>query len=182
MKGQIDLRKFAEDAGIDQKDLRHLNAGFKRWATSPDGPHRLLIPLNAEGNVDHAELAISQATAINFQNHVIAQGDSLSAIARKYGVSVSALQKSNGLSNSRIRAGRNLLVPVRGTASNSGNITTAAYQATSAAASTHTVRRGDTLWSISRRYNVEISNLLAWNNLSVNQVLNLNQVLKVIGN
>lgn len=182
LNGQIDLKKFAQDAGIDQRDLRHLNAGFKRWATSPDGPHRLLIPLNADGNVDHAELAISQAPAINFENHLIAQGDSLGGIARKYGVSVSAIQKSNGLHNTRIRAGKNLLIPVRGTPLTRASNTSATYQSSSAEAITHTVRRGDTLWSIARRYKVQIKNLLTWNNLSVNQVLSLNQVIKVIAN
>jgi len=57
LNGQIDLKKFANDAGIEQSELRHLNAGFKRWATSPKGPHRLLIPINENGDVEHAKLA-----------------------------------------------------------------------------------------------------------------------------
>ncbi len=181
LNGQIDLKKFADDAGIDQADLRHLNAGFKRWATSPDGPHRLLIPLNAEGNVDHAEVAIRSAPSVNFKSHLIAQGDSLGGIARKYGVSVSAIQKSNGLTSTRIRAGRNLLIPVRGQLTDSSRVAAAAYSDASTA-STHRVRRGDTLWSISRRYNVQLKNLLTWNNLSANHVLSLNQIIKVIAN
>ena len=46
--------------------------------------------------------------------HHIRQGDSLGRIAVHYGVSITALKKANGLKSAAIRAGRVLLVPVRG--------------------------------------------------------------------
>lgn len=187
LKGQIDLQKFAHDAGIKRGELQNLNAGFKRWATSPKGPHRLLIPINANGNVNHAEVAVQRAPAINYQNHRIAHGDSLSTISRKYGVTISALRNSNNIKGNNIRAGKDLLIPVR----NKTQTAVAVNQVASTnnvklnsrnIPNSHTVKKGDTLWSISRFYNINLSNLLSWNKLPKNHILSLNQSIKLIQN
>ena len=47
--GQIDMALAAELAGIETDALYALNAGVNRWATDPDGPHRLLLPIDARG-------------------------------------------------------------------------------------------------------------------------------------
>jgi membrane-bound lytic murein transglycosylase D len=43
---QIDLAVAADLAGLELDKLYRLNPGFNQWATSPDGPHRLLIPVD----------------------------------------------------------------------------------------------------------------------------------------
>ena len=43
--GQIDMALAAQLAGIDTDALYALNPGVNRWATDPEGPHRLLLPL-----------------------------------------------------------------------------------------------------------------------------------------
>jgi membrane-bound lytic murein transglycosylase D len=176
--GQIDLAQFADYAGIDLAVLKHLNAGFIRWATSPDGPHRLLLPIDAMDRVDQALERLQREPKISFKNHAISQGDTLSAIARRYGVSVSALQQTNKLRGSSIRAGHNLIIPVTDDAAN--------YQLSMNGANlknstelVHRVVEGDTLWSIARRYQVKVAELLNWNNLNRNKILNLNQTLLV---
>ena len=55
---QIDLAVAADLAGLELDKLYRLNPGFNQWATSPDGPHRLLIP------VDQADM-FRQAVADN---------------------------------------------------------------------------------------------------------------------
>ncbi len=44
LEGQIDLALAADLAGITVNQLYQLNPAFNRWATPPDGPHRLLLP------------------------------------------------------------------------------------------------------------------------------------------
>lgn len=114
LKGQIDLNKFSKETGIDSKTLNHLNAGFLRWATSPNGPHRLLLPLNNPSALQKARVASQKVIKLDYQRHQIASGDTLSTIARRYGVSISELKSANKLSNSRIRAGKTLLIPFNG--------------------------------------------------------------------
>jgi len=184
LNGQIDLKKFARDANIDLPELRHLNAGFKRWATSPNGPHRLLIPINTQGDVEQAILAAQRAPKLSYSTHRIVQGDSLGGIAKRYGVSVKALQTSNNLRGTKIRAGKNLLIPVRATQNNqpvaTQNKTPNSHPSNSRIV--HQVKRGDTLWSIARKYNVQLNKLLSWNNISKSQILKLNQQLLVMTN
>ncbi len=189
LKGQVDLNKFSEQTGVDPKTLNHLNAGFLRWATSPNGPHRILLPVDDRMAIQKAHIAAQQTIKLDYQRHSIAPGDSLSSISRRYGVSVSALKTSNKLSSSRIRAGKTLLIPVNGkpvaqasTRPSTPNVAVATLVSSNNALSqntkvVHQVRRGDTLWGIARQYKVKMNQLLAWNQLSKNQTLRLNQSL-----
>jgi len=114
LNGQIDLNKFSKETGVDPKALNHLNAGFLRWATSPNGPHRLLLPLNDPIATQKARVAAQKVIKLDYQRHQIARGDTLSTIARQYGVSVNELKSANKLSSSGIRAGKTLLIPFSG--------------------------------------------------------------------
>lgn len=207
LKGQVDLNKFSEETGVDSKTLNHLNAGFLRWATSPNGPHRLLLPIGDPAVMQKARVAAQKIIKLDYQRHQIAQGDTLSTIARRYGVRVSELKSANKLASSRIRAGKTLLIPNNGqqavasvasnnsvvapvtrslSTTNSRGIAIATpissssfNQAQANPRVIHSVKRGDTLWGIARRYKVRIDQLLDWNKLSKNQTLRLNQSLVV---
>ncbi len=80
--------------------------------------------------------------------HTVESGETLSHVARKYDVSVEALQEENDLSGSTIRVGQELRIP-----------TGARREAASAAskAAEHVVRNGETLWAIARQYGSTVS-------------------------
>lgn len=101
----------------------------------------------------------------------IARGDTLGGIARRFGVSVADLRQWNGLPNSRIRAGRYLIVRPEGVGAPSTAV---------AANGTYRVRRGDTLGSIARRFRTSIGTLQAWNGISGSRIY-VGQSLKVPG-
>ncbi|MFT4630703.1 MAG: membrane-bound lytic murein transglycosylase D [Arenicella sp.] len=203
LPGQIDLLQFAEQSEVELAPLKHLNAGFTRWATSPDGPHRLLVPLSSDMTKIAETLArIETGQRISFRNHRINKGDTLSAIARRYGVSVSALKTVNKMHSASIREGRNLLIPASVRSPNhiarnrkpndSKSVTSAIHRENTTTVSNtqsiadsgskqlvHLVIAGDTLWSIARQYKVRMTELLSWNKLRQNQILNLNQALLI---
>jgi len=184
LPGQIDLHAFAKDTNIDTKTLQHLNTGFKRWATSPQGPHRILVPSGNKQAIHAARQVVKNAPKIEYRNHRISRGETLSNIAHRYGVSVSALQTSNNLRGTNIRAGKDLLIPIRGVLAPSTVTATAQNNNASQPNSklVHRVQRGDTLWSIARRYKVKMQQLLSWNNISTDQILKLDQALLVFVN
>lgn len=98
--------------------------------------------------------------------HQVRPGENLWLIARRYGVSVSDLQRWNGLGDdSLIRPGDRIVVNM----SQSGG----------ASAREYTVRRGDSLWTIARRHQVSVSDLLRWNDLREDQVLRPGQTLRI---
>ena len=106
----------------------------------------------------------------------IASGDTLGGIARRFRTTVQALMSWNGLSSTRIRAGRYLIVQQPGTegtavaASSSGSAPTGRY----------TVRRGDSLSKIGARVGASVSQLRAWNGIRGSTIV-IGQVLKVPG-
>src|SRR5699024_7478329 len=110
--GQIDLALAARLAGIPVNELRELNAGYRRWATDPDGDPELLIP---RASVERFQTRLAQVPAsrlVTWRRHAIAHGDTLSGLAARYGTTVALIKRVNHLGNDRIRSGKTLLIPV----------------------------------------------------------------------
>ena len=110
--------------------------------------------------------------------HRIRNGETLSTIARRYGVSVNSLKRWNGLKSSLIRAGQRLLVG-RGAAGSTSISKTAATSSTSKSkGSYHIVKKGETLWTISQKYGITTAQLKTANNLRSSKI-NIGQRLKI---
>ncbi|MEC9277520.1 MAG: transglycosylase SLT domain-containing protein, partial [Pseudomonadota bacterium] len=109
---QVDLAFAAELAGMSLKELHGLNPGFNRWATSPEGPHRLILPLDKAAAFSQALAKIDQKERLNWVRHSVKPGDSLGKIAKQYHTTVKVLKKVNELDSSMIRVGQAIMVPV----------------------------------------------------------------------
>jgi len=185
---QIDLGVAARMANISLGDLYDINPAFKRRATAPDGPHHLLVPAARRDAILSALENLPKKNRVYWKRHTVRPGDALSSIARRYGVSVRSIQRANGLKSSRIRAGRNLMIPVsaqRLTAYH-GNVTKPVKRRVrrlpppkKGVKLVHQVRRGDTLWSIATRYNVYIYEVTGWNGLRRRALLRPGQKITV---
>ncbi len=110
--GQVDLGRIANLAGIPLEELRALNPAFNRFATAPDGPHELLVPVPARELLLEALTALPASERVRFARYRVRRGDSLYAIARRYGVSIEGLRAVNRLRGSLIRPGQELLLPL----------------------------------------------------------------------
>ncbi len=95
--------------------------------------------------------------------HKVRRNENLTKIASLYGVSVSDLRNWNNLSSSRVRSGQRLKIAKPSTA---GNITSNNMIAESVSQDSkmiYRVRRGDSLWSIAKRFGITIDQLREWN-------------------
>ena len=91
--------------------------------------------------------------------YTVEGGDTLSAIAARHGVNAQALAEANGLTlRSVIRVGQRLVVPERGTVAAESR-RSSAEAAPDSGSRVHRVRRGETLWDLSRRYGVSLTAL-----------------------
>ena len=179
---QIDLALAAEMADITLTELYRLNPGFNRWATDPHGPQILLLPTDKIDDFK-AKLAITEPkNLLKWQYYAVKKGDSLSVIAKKFSTSTGAIQKLNKLDNHTIRIGQKLLVPLSEGELQAQHLPSHVRVSVNKKAQTkksHTVKSGDTLWDISREYDVTIKQLASWNKLKASSVLRLGQKLTI---
>ena len=72
-----------------------MNPGYNRWATDPDGPHRMLVPID---NADGFETALRTLTTddrVRYAIHEVTRHDTLATIAKQYGTSAAVIAKVN---------------------------------------------------------------------------------------
>lgn len=110
----------------------------------------------------------------NYINHTLKQGETLSALARQYNTSVGDIMRANNMhADSKLVYGSNIKIPStkqQAVERNSRPVVNTPAQAAppSSGEITHLVAKGETLYSISKKYNVTVDQLKAWNNLTDN--------------
>lgn len=110
------------------------------------------------------------AKYINNKNtYIVQKGDSLYQIAKKYGTTADEIKKLNNLTNNNLSIGQVLKIPE--TKSNSD-------KDIGIETNTYTVKKGDSLYQIAKKYNTTVDKLKKTNNLTSN-TLNIGQVLTI---
>jgi membrane-bound lytic murein transglycosylase D len=246
MESQSDLVLISQLSEVSIDVLFSLNPGFSRWATSPKGPWRIVLPIEGAEKLEQHLLSDTSPTLMKWDQVVVESGDTLSGLAARHHVPVSVLRTTNKLKGDMIRVGQKLRLPrdeqllvdplyvaaaselqklqsgliaservtykVRPGDSLSviarrfnvsvrdlqkwnnisdprklraGKTITLFHSPAPSTATArsgtikHTVRRGDSLWSISRHYKVKVNDLMRWNDLSRNTVIQPGQSIKI---
>lgn len=173
--GQLDLAVAAELTGLSVDTLYRFNPGLNRWATPPQGPHRLLIPANYAGLLRDGLAELPAAQRVTWKRYRIAPGDTLSSIAAAHRITIESLRDSNDLRGSMIRAGQYLMIPTASRKSRDYRLSASQrlQQRTVATARDveYTVRPGDSLWTIARGYGVDVRRLASWNGMAPKDTL-----------
>ena len=141
---------------------------------------QVILSLNTLPNPDNLtvgqELKIPGDLPVDLggaRGYTVQQGDTLSKIAVKFGVTVAAIQELNKLANpNQIYPGQTLQIP-------GGSAPAAATPAPNATPRTYTVQQGDTLSKIATRFGVTLQALQAANNLQNPDMIYPGQTLKV---
>ncbi|MEO9893543.1 LysM peptidoglycan-binding domain-containing protein [Aurantibacter sp.] len=190
VKSLITFEQISELVGVSEEELKVLNPSYKlKVIPYIEGKnYALRLPKKAMGKFVNneeqiyahvkKELAskesplpklVKQAEA-NRIRYRVRSGDFLGKIAERYGVRVSQLKQWNGLRSNNLSIGQRLTIYPRNSgarASTNTKKTTTTSVKIPSGAKTHTVRSGDSLWTISRKYpGVSIDNLKKWNRLN----------------
>jgi membrane-bound lytic murein transglycosylase D len=153
------LYRIAAAAGISVRALKRLNPSLRRLKTPPNYKgYQIKVPF---GTSERVAAAIRKWKPGRYAGgkYRVQRGDTLGGIAQNLGTSVEALTELNGLRDpGRIYLGQMLNVPGQG----KGLKRT---RSASASRAIHVVRRGDTLWDISREYGMSLEKILSLNGL-----------------
>ena len=101
-------------------------------------------------------------TTPNQNIYTVQKGDSLWAIANKYGTTVDNIKKTNNLSSDNLSIGQSLIIP--------------STSVPSQTEITYTVKKGDSLWLIANKYDTTVEKIKSTNNLTSNN-LSIGQIL-----
>ncbi len=187
----VALADIARLAGASEEEIYQLNPGFARWATPPEGPHRVLVPHASAAQVRASLDQLPEVQAVAWQQYKVQRGDTLSEIASRFSVSMTALHANNQLRGNLIKPGQTLSIPAPGMRSASGlqpannpfikpwHHGPSRSKARKRARTNYTVRRGDNLWNISRKYRVGVQELARWNGLHADSILQPGQRLRL---
>lgn len=196
VKSLITFDQISELIGISTEELEVLNPSYKLKVIPfiKGKDYTLRLPKKAMGKFVTNEVAIYahvekelkskesplpalvKAAEANRIRYRVRSGDYLGKIAERYGVRVSQIKNWNGLRNNSLRIGQRLTIYPRG----SRGVTKVAKNSSPkknvnpvvvGGDKLHTVRSGDSLWTISRKYpGITIEDLRKWNGISGNSL------------
>jgi len=185
IKSQIDLAKAAELAQLSLAELQRLNPGFNRWATDPAGPHYLLLPKSKVKKFNQQLEQLDTKDRLSWQRYKIKNGDSLSVIANKFHTSTQLIKKLNNITGNRIRIGKHLLIPVATASldhyvfSQNQRLVKKQSKKRTGLKIIHTVKSGDSLWEIGKKYHISSRKIAKWNGIAPRDTLKLGQKLVI---
>ncbi|MEW6645647.1 MAG: LysM peptidoglycan-binding domain-containing protein [Pseudomonadota bacterium] len=172
LDSQIDLALAAELAEISLEDIYLYNPGFNRWATDPDGPHDLLLPVERVDTFKQRLADYPPERRVRWERHRVKGGESLLQIAQNYRTTVELLKSVNNLRGNIIRVGDTLTIPVARQKlasyrlSEEQRLIATQNQPRDGRRIDYQVKNGDSLWSIARRYDVGVNELARWNGMA----------------
>jgi len=190
----VDLNVVANCVNSNFNELKKLNPGLLRWCTPPDLDTWVLnIPKDTREDflVNYAKVPDDQK--FTYINHLIRQGETLSEISRKYGVSIAEIKRFNKIRGTMIRTGQYLVIPypqnkqyarqlARQSAKRSTRYTYRTKPVTNVPGREkyiHVVSKGETLWDISVLYGVSVREIRNWNGLGSTRMIYPEQQLNI---
>lgn len=172
---QMDLSQAATMAGVDLEEIYKLNPQYNQWATSPNGPHEILVPIENKELIESKLTEVPPSQRIKWKRYKVASGDSLISIAKKFHTTPDALRQVNPIQGNLLRIGDMLLIPTAFqsltdyTFSAKNRLNTKQNNARGPKGSskiTHAVRNGDSFWSLSQEHKVSVNSIARWNGMS----------------
>ncbi len=177
------LAAVARASEVSAAEVRELNPHLIRGTTPPGRSWEVRVPVGRrevfarnfgrvaeEDRLAAVEPPVRSASAV----HTVRRGETLSHIARRYGTTVNELRAANGWVNPRrLRVGQRLRIPGQDRA------VSMSAEAATPTWTVYRVRRGDSLWKISRRYGVTVRELQQWNGLGRQSKIVPGQTLRI---
>jgi membrane-bound lytic murein transglycosylase D len=177
--GALDLKIVAEWANLTVEELQDLNPELRR-TTTPMTTHHLKVPVGTAATIK-VGLETADSLYRRFSFHTVKKGETVTSVARKYGVSAKALREANGLSDKArltVKQTPTLVIPAPSAAALPPSVaprpTVAAGSSSGGSSSSGTrmykVRSGDTLFSIAKQFSTTVTQIKQLNGLTSDRI------------
>lgn len=179
---QTDIEVIAKCAGVGTSEIADLNPHLVRGATPPGVRNYVVhLPKDKAKKFKVAYAKVPENERIQIVYHKVRRGETLTRVARKYGVSRSALASANNIrTRSRLRTGQMLVIPKGAAAAYAyADDSGGSKKARSKKIVYHRVKRGETLSHIAGKYDVTVSQLKRWNHIRRSTSLRAGRKLKI---
>ncbi|HAS8512857.1 TPA: LysM peptidoglycan-binding domain-containing protein [Vibrio vulnificus] len=183
-KEQLDLAIAAQYAGLPVKELQSYNPAYNQWSTAPEGPFQLLIPVD-KAEEFLAKVEENRGKGMKMVRYKVRSGDTLSVLAKKHNTTSEVIRTANSLNGNNIRVGQYLLIPTSQKDASAYTLSAANRLAKTQATArgkyklTHTVKSGESLWSIAKANKVDHQALAKWNGMGPRDTLRIGQDLVI---
>jgi membrane-bound lytic murein transglycosylase D len=169
----VDLRVIAECLETPVDEVRAFNPELRRLATPASQSYSLRVPEGRGPQLAECLDAVPAEKRVQFRTHVVARGQTLYAVAKKYGIRTQDLADANGISTKMtLSTGTELIIPIEPrpatTPTRSASTTVARASNEMLAGRTrlnYRIQPGDTLGTIATEYGTTVRELQSWNRL-----------------
>jgi len=175
VEGPFDLRLISECANASLDDIRLLNPELRRLATPARRTFEIKVPVGSANKLSECLAAVPADQRVRFRTHVVARGQTLASIARRYGARPTDIAQANGISpKRRVAIGTELIIPIDPKVKAVAVRPAAAREEAAAAAEpskggparvTYRIKPGDTLATIASQYRTTVRDIQNWNGL-----------------
>jgi len=175
-----DLELVAELCDVSYDEIKALNPELKRWCTPPGiTNYSLRVPPGSGELFARRYAQVPEGERANYLRHRIEKGDTILALAKRYDIRVDDILALNDVSNPRaLRIGSDLILPLKEGYTRQPRQELQDDYVRSRRRS-YTVRKGDNLWEIARRFGVTERELRVWNRLGWSNLIRPGQRLVV---
>ena len=186
LESQFDLALIAQWTNLSIDEIYSFNPGLKRWATPEELPYTILLPVDVVG--DFKEILTNQKNRpkVSWTRYKVKEGDSLSVIAQSFNTTINQIQSVNNIKGSLIRANTYLIVPLARESEVYYSLSDAQREKSRLNATKNSdkliykVVSGDSLWKISRNFDVTINDLVRWNKIVPTAPLSIGKELVIL--
>ena len=162
--------------------VREMNPQYLRLTTPPKVASTVRIPPGKGPSTATAYAELPVKRRVTFIEHIVARGEILGGIARRYGVSLQYLTDANPRVRPRsLRPGQRLIIPTGGPLSKTlaRRMADPVVPAGTSTSAFHRVRRGETLSELADEYGATVRDLQTWNTLGRSSRIRAGQRLRV---
>ena len=175
----MNLKQVAKLVNVDMGEMKMLNPGVNQPGLIQKSSFEFHVPAEKEQLLQYKLIALTPEQEKTWGRHRVNKGESMRSIAAQYDTKVAVLKKANPTLSNPVKPGEMVKVPMTEIASVAKPFEPVVSESKKDQTA-YRVKSGDTLWSVARKFKVDILDLQKWNkDLSQRKALKAGQVLDV---